>query len=162
VGGAAKVAAPAAAETAQNAANSSTVDALFRSVVQPGATAAASAPADSTAGPERNTEADRAEVGRILASNMVRGELDAPDRTYVASLVAANTGMTQADAERRVSEVIADAKQKADAARKVGIIIAFATAVALLVGGAAAAWSATLGGKHRDQGTDLSTFWRWS
>jgi hypothetical protein len=93
---------------------------------------------------------------------MVRGELNATDKTYVASLVAANTGMTQAEAERRVTEVIAEAKQKAETARKLGILIAFATAVALLVGAAAAAWAATLGGKHRDEGTDHSHFWRWS
>jgi hypothetical protein len=165
--GVAKVAAPAAGEAAKSAANSPTVDALFRQVVQPQAQSApAAADSMATGSPPpatpRNAEADRSEVGRLLGTNMVKGELNATDKTYVASLVAANTGMSQAEAERRVTEVVAEAKQKAEAARKIGILLAFATAVTLLVGGAAAAWAATLGGKHRDERTDTSHFWRWS
>jgi len=41
------------------------------------------------------------------------------------------------------------------------VIMAFLMAAALAVAGAAAAWAATLGGKHRDQETDHSHFWRW-
>lgn len=65
-------------------------------------------------------------------------------------------------AGRSMAHELKTAKQKADAARNIGILIAFATAVTLLVAGAAAAWAATLGGKHRDELTDTSAFWRWS
>jgi hypothetical protein len=187
VGTAANVAGPAAAAKATDDSNAFTIDSLFR--MSPGSALPGSAPmASSTADPaagadaaaetaddpamteqpgvslrrgSRNMTADRAEVGRLLSHGMVRGELAADNKTYLAQMVAARTGMSQADAERRVNEVLAEAKRQADAARKIGILVAFATAVALLVGGAAATWAAALGGKHRDEETDLRTFWRW-
>jgi hypothetical protein len=73
--------------------------------------------------------AARAEVGRILAADALSGEMPAADRTYVAQVVAARTGLSQADAEKRVSDVVEQAKNAknkaidaaktaADAARK--------------------------------------------
>ena len=60
-----------------------------------------------------------------------------------------------------MDQVLADAKKKANDARKLGVVIGFLTAAALAVAAAAAAWAANLGGRHRDQGTDLAVFWRW-
>jgi len=124
-----------------------TVDSLFRGA------------GESTS--SNDNEAERGEVGRILTYGVTRGELAPAYRMYLSRLVAARTGLDQVNAEQRVDEVMAEARRTADTARKAGIIIAFLTAAALLVGGAAAAWAATLGGKHRDQNTDHSTFWRW-
>jgi hypothetical protein len=45
--------------------------------------------------------AARAEVGRILATDALSGEMPAADKAYVAQVVAARTGLSQADAEKR-------------------------------------------------------------
>jgi hypothetical protein len=107
------------------------------------------------------TEAERREVARILTLGTVRGEVTAENKAYIAKLVSAKTGMPLAEAERRVNDVLAEARHKADVARKAGIVVGFLSAAALLVAAAAAAWAATLGGRHRDQGSDTSSFWRW-
>jgi hypothetical protein len=50
--------------------------------------------------------AARAEVGRILATDALSGEMPAADRTYVAQVIAARTGLSQADAGKWVSDVV--------------------------------------------------------
>ncbi len=110
----------------------------------------------------RDGNATRGEVRRLLSYGMTKGDLTADSKTALARIVADQTGMSQAEAEQRVSQVTAEAKKAADTARKTGIIVGFLTAAALLIGGAAAAWAGTLGGRHRDQGTDFSKFWRWA
>ena len=80
------------------------------------------------------------------------------DRTYLAHLVAARTGLSQSDAEKRVDEVIAKtkaadmkARQVADAARKAAATASIFTAVSMLIGAFIAAAAAALGGRHRDE-----------
>lgn len=107
------------------------------------------------------TEAARSEVTRILAQSLGQGEISNEDKTYVTGLVAARTGQEQADVERRVDQILADARQVVESARKAGIWTAFLTAAALLTGAAAAWWGASSGGRHRDEGTDFSRFTRW-
>ncbi|MHB1207731.1 MAG: hypothetical protein ACYCZX_19360 [Rhodospirillaceae bacterium] len=131
-----------------------TVDSLFRAPAT-AADGAALAPAPG------DIARERAEVGRIMTFGLKDGSLSADNRVYIARLVASRTGMSQADAEKRVDQVIADVKAAADAARKASVVVGFVTAAALLIGAAAAAWAATLGGRHRDQGADHSAFWRW-
>jgi hypothetical protein len=109
-------------------------------------------------------EASRAEVVRILAAGTVRGEVPADDKAYLARLVAARIGLSQADAEKRVDEVLAKAdaavKTAAEKARKAGVVLAFLTAAALLASAAAAWWAARLGGKHRDRSVEFGLFRR--
>jgi len=105
--------------------------------------------------------AARGEVARILARSAARGEIAGADRTYIARLVAARTGVEPLEAERRIDQVVADAKKAADTARRTGIWTAFLTAAVLLTGAAAAWWAASAGGRHRDEGTDFSRFTRW-
>src|SRR5512144_806799 len=104
-------------------------------------------------------EASRAEVVRILAAGAVSGEVPADDRAYVAQPVAARTGLSQSDAEKRVDQVLAKAdaavRIAADKARRAGVLLAFLTAASLLAGAAAAWWAARLGGQHRDQGVEF-------
>jgi hypothetical protein len=111
-----------------------------------------------------NPEATRRELVRILAAGAVSGEVSADDKAYLARVVAARTGMTQADAEKRVNEVLAKAdaavKTAAEKARKAGVLLAFLTAASLLASAAAAWWAARLGGRHRDQGVEFSLFRR--
>jgi len=106
---------------------------------------------------QANPNETRGEVTRILADGLTDGRLTPADRTYVAQLIAARTGLSQADAERRVDEVMvqlsaakAKAKEQADAARKAGIVMAFVTFVSLLIGAFIGSVSAALGGRLRD------------
>ena len=79
------------------------------------------------------------------------GEGLAPsDRTYVAQLVAARTGMSQADAEKRVDQVVAEAKTAADNARRGAAHLSFWLTAALLFGAFAASLAAAEGGMLRD------------
>jgi len=111
------------------------VDALFRGTgVQ----------ADANLGPAR------AEAGRILAYSAT-GDVSAADRAYLAQLVASRTGLSRADAERRVSDVITADKQAADTARKATARALLWTFLALLIGAFCASFAATIGGRQRDQ-----------
>jgi hypothetical protein len=107
----------------------------------------------------------RKEVNRILVVGAVRGDVAPEDRARIARLVSERTGMSQADAQQRVDSTLADAKAKAkaaaDKARKAGIISAFITITALLIGAVAAWWAASMGGRDRDAGTAFTLFGRW-
>jgi hypothetical protein len=95
----------------------------------------------------------RAEMGRILARSVVQGRLDDSDRAYMAQMVATRTGISQEEAQRRVSEVEAKARDAADSAAKAGAYFSFWTFMALLFGGAAATLGGILGGQLRDDET---------
>jgi hypothetical protein len=106
----------------------------------------------------------RDEVGRLLAGS--RDGIGEDDQAYLASLIAERTGLPEEEVTARVSalsdELAAAAQAAADAAelaRKVGVISAFLIAVSLLVGAAGAWWAAGVGGRHRDEGLDLSRLW---
>ena len=92
----------------------------------------------------------RAEAGRILLAATGRRGIAPEDRTYLVRLVAARTGISQPDAERRVDDAIAGATTAVQKARRSAVILAFATAVSLLVGAAAAWYASCVGGRHRD------------
>ena len=99
----------------------------------------------------------RAEVTRIFANGLTSAEFPAADRTYLVQLVAQRTGLSQAEADRRVTNVLSQAQQAkvkaqeaADQARKAAAHLAFWTFFALLCGAFAASYSATIGGRQRD------------
>jgi hypothetical protein len=111
-------------------------------------------PAASTGGAAQRANdpaATRAELGRIMAAPLRKGgEISPADRTYVARVVSARTGLPQAEAEKRVNDTIVQAKQAADEARKTAAKIALWMAAAMLAGAFAAALAATEGGTLRD------------
>ena len=103
----------------------------------------------------------RAEVVRIFANGIQAGSLSAGDRTYLAQVVAARTGVPLPDAEKRVDDVYtrvstaaanakAKAKEAADTARKATAGAALWMTVALMLGAFVASLAATFGGKLRD------------
>lgn len=92
----------------------------------------------------------RAEAGRILANALRKSEMPAQDRTYLTRLVAARTSISTADADRRVSEVLNEARQAEDAARKATARFLLWMFLALIIGAFAASYSATIGGRQRD------------
>jgi hypothetical protein len=118
------------------------VDTLFRST-QPEANASA---ADA-----------RAETTRILAKGLTTGDVSAADRAYVAQLIAARTGISQSDAEKRLDDAVAQlnaaeakVRQTADAARKAAATASILTALSMLIGAFIACAAAALGGQERD------------
>lgn len=101
--------------------------------------------------PGRNDAPVRVEVGLILANALRQRDVPAADKTYLASLVAASTGITQTDAEKRVSEVFAEARQAADTARRAVAHSSYWIFLALLLGAFCASYAATIGGRQRDR-----------
>jgi hypothetical protein len=131
--------------------------------------APAAAPGATETATPTATERDaaRAEAGRIFAASAVSGELPAEDRSYLAQVVADNTGLSNEEAQARVDQVAtaidtakAQAAEVAETARKTGVLAAFLTAASLLVSGAGAFWAAQKGGQHRDQGTVFANVFR--
>jgi hypothetical protein len=131
------------------------VDKLFRAAPPAQQTSAASstdssaannnAPSGANAGPSR------AEVLRLwTASFQDNQDLSTPDKAYVAQVVAARTGLSQADAEKRVNDVIAEAKTAADNTRKGTAKLSFWLTAAMLFGAFAASLAAVEGGSLRD------------
>jgi len=93
----------------------------------------------------------RAETSRILAIGLRNSDVPAADKTYLAQLVVARTGLSQPDAVKRVDDVLTKEKADADAARKAGAYLSIFTGVSMLVGAFIAAAAAALGGSHRDE-----------
>jgi hypothetical protein len=141
VGGAASGIAPAAAQGAASVNPSQVfVDRLFRTDTVAPSTAAGSA-----------NDASRGEILRLWASSFrENNDLAAADRTYVARVVAARTGLSQADAEKRVNDVIVEAKAAADRTRSAAAKLAFWMTAALFFGAFAASLAAVEGGQLRD------------
>lgn len=114
----------------------------------------AAAPAGGEAGATR-------EVARIIANAVSTGNLPADDSRYVGQIVAQRTGISQADAEKRVADSYArlqaklrdaqnTAKEAADKARKASATASLWLFVSLLAGAFVASLSATYGGRRRD------------
>lgn len=104
----------------------------------------------------------RTEIGRILARSAMGSRLSDDDKAYLARIVAARTGLQQAEAEQRIETMVTEAKLAADKARKFGIVAAFLAAATLLVSALAAWFAAQWGGRHRDEGTILPALGRWT
>lgn len=143
----ASAAMPMAGSTAQARASSETastpaavdpnmyfVDALFRS---------------DRAG-ENADAAVKGEAGRILLSGIKQTDFASDDRSYLVRLVAARTGLSQSDAEKRVADVINQARQAEDTARKATAHVLLWLFLSLLMGAFSASYAATIGGRQRD------------
>jgi hypothetical protein len=131
------------------------VDSLFRRSpdTSTAAEGAAVAPADSAP--------PTAEVVRIFTANARADALPPEDVRYLAQVVSQRTGMSQQDAERRVTETYSrmqakirdlanETKAAADTARKASSYAALWLFISLLIGAFVASWAATFGGRQRD------------
>ena len=87
---------------------------------------------------------------RILLTSSGHEGMSTDDRTYLIQQVGTTTGLSPADAERRVDNVIANSKTAIVRARRSTIILAFSIATALLLGAVAAWAAASAGGRHGD------------
>lgn len=110
--------------------------------------------------PEPATPEVRAEAGRIVMKGLGRTELPAEDRAQLARLTSAVSGLAPPEAERRVAQVLTDARNAASQARRAGVILGFSFAAALAAAAAAAWIAAGVGGKHRDSEFAPPLRWR--
>jgi hypothetical protein len=140
---AASTVAGGAAQAATSGASGYSVDSLFRS--------------DHIDASASNQDV-AAQASRILANGVRNGDVPPADRTYLAQLVAAKTGLPQADAQKRVDDTIAStkeaetkARQAADAARKATATFAIFTALSMMIGAFVACAAAAFGGNIRDE-----------
>ena len=105
--------------------------------------------------------APTAEASRILLNSVRAGALPAEDTRYLGQVIAQRTGLSQQDAEKRVTDTYARMQTKLreaetaarDAADKARKATAYATLwlfVSLLAGAFVASLAATWGGRQRD------------
>ncbi|MDB6082884.1 MAG: hypothetical protein JWN43_765 [Gammaproteobacteria bacterium] len=120
------------------------VDKLFRSSTSPDGT--------------RSANDARGEVARIISNAMTTGNVPDADRSYLVALVAERTGISQAEAQKRVDDLIATAldaeaklKAEADRARKAAAEASIYAALSLLIGAFIASVAAAIGGRQRDE-----------
>jgi len=123
-------------ENGESAANAYFVDTLFR--------------ANGVKSEGETTSSARNEAAIILTTALAQGDLSSADKGYLDQIVGEKTGLSPNEADRRVSEVYANAKQAGEAARKAIAHTLLWAFLALLIGAFCASFSATIGGKQRD------------
>lgn len=103
-----------------------------------------------------------AEISRILLQSAASGQLPDGDKSYIATIISARTGLSETDARNRVDAVLKQiddaksaAKEAADKARKTGATTALVGSLSLLVGAFIASAASALGGRQRDEEEDL-------
>ena len=145
---------PNAQNAGQNAGNGANAGATGGAAA---ATPTSGNEANGAAAGQANGSAGRqqAQVNRILITSLSPNGLSNDDRTYLAQLVAAQTGVSQDEAQRRVDAVTTqmkqDATQAAETARKAAAYVSFWTFMSLLFGAVCAALGGVLGGELRDE-----------
>jgi hypothetical protein len=93
---------------------------------------------------------ERAEAGRILLTSSSHSGMSIEDRAYLGQLVAATTGLTGPDAERRADTAISNSQTAIARTRRSSVILAFSVAAALLLGAVVSWAAAAAGGRQRD------------
>jgi hypothetical protein len=111
-------------------------------LMRPQSPAARSAPASAMSEP-----------AAALLTRLMKAPNDA-DQAFLVSEVSSKAGVPEAEAKTRVEQTMAEMKTVADKARRFGVLLAFFTAVSLLLSAVSAWWAAVKGGEHRDQGID--------
>ena len=119
------------------------VDMLFRPAANARGPGGAGAAAEAFAA---NREAQTVFTHDITT----KGDWPAADRTYLAQLVSARTGLAGAEAEKRVNDTIGTAKADADRARKAAAALSIWLTISMFVGAFAASLAAIEGGQLRD------------
>jgi hypothetical protein len=138
VGGTLAGATQGAANNAQSSPMSGYVDTLLRSE-------------NPSAQGQQSGDDQRGEMMRLFTTSFRNGnDVNSADRTYVAKVVSARTGLSQADAERRVNDVVTQVKSDLEAARKAAMQIAIWLTLSLFIGAFSASLAATEGGGLRD------------
>lgn len=100
---------------------------------------------------QQNPSDSHSEMVRLFTTSFRKGgDLNPADRAYVAKIVSARTGLSQVDAEKRVTDVSNQVKAGLDAARKTAMQLAIWLTLSLFIGAFSAAAAAMEGGDLRD------------
>jgi hypothetical protein len=138
IGGTLSGATQAAANSAQSSPMAGYVDTLLR-------------PDNPSTQSQPNSSETRAELVRLFMTSFRDGsDLSTADRDYVVKVVSARTGLSQTDAEKRVNDVVTQAKIDMNNARKAAMQLAIWLTLSLFIGAFSAALAATEGGGLRD------------
>lgn len=113
--------------------------------------------------PQTDAARARSEAGRILLTTSSHSGMTTEDRQYLIRLTAAQTGLSPADAERRVDTVAGSARTNINRARRNAVLLAFMAGASALLG-AAAAWFAACAGATHARDPKLTSIWgsRWT
>jgi hypothetical protein len=137
IGGTLSGATQVAANSAQSSPMDGYVDTLLRSD-------------NPSAQGQQNPSDARAEMVRLFTTSFRNGDLKPADKTYVVKVVSARTGLSEADAEKRITDVTTLVKADLDSARKAAMQIAMWLTLSLFIGAFSASLAATEGGGLRD------------
>ncbi|HEY6981538.1 hypothetical protein [Reyranella sp.] len=156
----------AAGQAGQSLDAASYVDRLLRPQLSPPAAPAGTAPAPGTSGEAAQVRPvilggpalveTRTMLGRLLSQSLPSRDptdthgLAAEDRTYMAQIVTAYTGLNPTEANQRVSEATERMRAAAEAARRAARNFALWLAGSLLFGAFASSLAALEGGGLRD------------
>jgi hypothetical protein len=102
-------------------------------------------------GTDRSDVSQRAEVERILSHALREGTIPPADDAYLAQIVSTKSGLSETDAEKRVSDVFNSAQQSTDNVRRAMAHLSLWLFVALLSGAFFASYAGTIGGRQRDR-----------
>ena len=149
---------------------SSAAETLFAPATVADATSNPTLPPSPSAKPSSATAAstttargidENAGAKGVIAAAVSSSHLSPTQKSYLAGLVSQRTGLNPADAEKRVEQTFAEARQAADKARRATVVAALVTATGLMIGLAAAWYAAQRGGHHRDQNIPARFTWGW-
>lgn len=101
---------------------------------------------------DASSAAARAEVTRLLTRG---SDLKADDKSYLTNEVAAQTGLSPAEAQQRVDAAATSIREAADKARKASSALSFFTALSMLIGAFIASVAAAYAGSLRDKHGDI-------
>ena len=115
--------------------------------------------------PDARTDDLRPQASRLLAQAQQIASTPTPaasaSRAQLNQLVVSRIGISEVDADKRITEASADLQLAMNRSKKMAVVLAFFTAATLLVAAASAWAAAELGGKHRDEGTLWAGFARY-
>jgi hypothetical protein len=100
--------------------------------------------------PEVNNASVTREAAVIFATSLKQVDLSPTDKTYLDQLVMSRTGVSQSEADKRVSDAFLSAKSSAEITRKAIAHSLLWTFIALLIGAFCASFAGTIGGRQRD------------
>lgn len=161
VGGVASTASAAASTDNAQRTDGGPMDYLIDTLFRRDATALDAGTAVHSDDARASSRQDVAEVGRIFMNFNLSDPLPADDMRHVGQIVGQRTGLSQPEAEKRVSDVYAKAqatvrdaelaaREATDEARKASAYSALWLFVSLLIGAFVASLAATFGGRQRD------------
>jgi len=96
------------------------------------------------------SEQDRMSADHILEAEAINGNVPEEDKSYLAQLVSARTGLSNADAEQRVENVLAQEKADVKDASKYAAASSLFLFFSMIIGAFIASAAGGLGGQHRD------------